>query len=159
MALDPKAILQLYAALGDQARTLGVFDTVNGAEPDNPPGRGLSCSIMLGPLGPLPRASGLAATSTLIEFTARIEVPRSKKDPEQTDRDLLYACLQLMGAYSAGFQLDAAAAAAVRNIDLLGAYGPGLSMKPGWITAGEVPYRMADISLPIVLNDTFAQEA
>lgn len=156
-ALDPKKILAIYEALKSTAQALGVFDRVNGAEPRNPPGRGLTCSVMFDQFGPAIRRGGLAATAGYLEFAIRIETPRNKTDPEQTDRDLINAIVQLVGAYSADFELANVTGALDGNIDLLGAGGTALRAKGGWDTSGETPYRVADISLALTLNDVFPQ--
>lgn len=160
MALDPSHILALYDALKDKAKALKLFPGgVTGAESDNPPGQGVALTVMVGPLTPLPRASGLAETSVRLEFTVRITMPRTAKTNEETDRALLYAGATLMTAFSGDFQLLNVPGQLVRNVDLLGAYGAGLQMHPGWVHQGEVPYRMADITVPLILNDTLAQGA
>jgi hypothetical protein len=160
MALDPQHIAALYSAILDKARAAKLFPGgVTGAEPDNPPGQGPAVALILGPLTPLPRASGLAETSCRLEFTVRITLPRSKKTPEEVDRALLYASVVLINAFSGDFALTNVPDNLVRNIDLLGAYGPGVGMRPGWLDEGEVKYRVAEITLGIILNDTFAQGA
>lgn len=159
MALDPQHILSLWDAVLDKARTCKLFQGVSGAESDNPPGKGLSLELIVGPLTPAPRTSGLNSTSSRLEFTMRITMPRTAKTPEETDRALLYACCVLMAEFSGDFELTGVPDNLVRDVDLLGAHGPGMSMKPGWLPKGEVNYRMADITLPLILNDTFAQGA
>jgi len=158
MALDPQHIAALYDAILDKARALKLFQGgITGAESDNPPGQGAALALILGPLSALPRASGLAETSCRLEFTVRITMPRTKKTPEEVDRALLYASVTLINAFSSDFELTNVPDNLVRNIDLLGAYGQALGMHPGWLTEGEVRYRVADITLPVILNDTFAQ--
>lgn len=158
MALDPQHIADLYGAILDKARAVKLFPGgITGAEADNPPGKGAAVALILGPLTPAPRASGLAETSVRLEFTIRVTMPRTQKTPEEVDRALLYACVTLMAAFSGDFALTNVPVGLVRNIDLLGAYGQPMGMRPGWMPQGEVNYRMADITLPVILNDTFAQ--
>lgn len=157
MALDPQHITAIYDALQDKARALKLFRSINGAEPLNPPTSGLSYSLMFGKLGPARRASGLASTSGRLEFTARVEAPRTSQTQEQTDKALLYAVVSLMVAYSGDFELADVPDGLVQSIDLLGAYGTPMEAIGGWITQGEVPYRMADMTLAVILNDVFPQ--
>lgn len=156
MALDADGIAAIYDALTSHAQTLGVFDRVNDHETTNPPGRGLSCSILLGPLAPI-RASGLAVTSGRLQMTARVYAPRPSNQPGDVDRQVLSAACQLLAAYSGDFELDGVPDGLVRAVDLLGAYGAGLSMDPGWLTQDGVPYRVAEITLPLIVNDMWGQ--
>ncbi len=157
MALDPQHITALYEALQDKARALKLFDSINGAEPLNPPGRGLAYSLMFARLGPARRASGLASTSGRLEFIVRVEAPRTSQTQEQTDKTLLYAVVSLMVAYSGDFALANVPDSLVQSIDLLGAYGAPMEAVGGWVKQGEVPYRMVDTTLAIILNDVFPQ--
>lgn len=156
MALDGNGITAIYDALTTHAQTLGLFDRVNDHETTNPPGRGLSCSILLGPLAPV-RGSGLASTSGRLEMTARVYAPRPSTTPGMVDRQILGAAVLLLAAYSGDFELDNVPDGLVRAIDLLGAYGAGLSMEPGWLTQDGTPYRIAEITLPLILNDMWGQ--
>lgn len=155
--LDADGITAIYDALTSHAQTLGVFDRVNDHEAQQPPGRGLSCSILLGPLTPI-RASGMASTSGRLEMTARVYTPRPSNAPGDIDRQVLGAACQLLAAYSSDFELDGVPDSLVRAVDLLGAYGTGLSMEPGWLTQDGTPYRVAEITLPILINDMWGQQ-
>jgi hypothetical protein len=159
MPLDPAHITAIYDALGDMAKKSGLFGPVTDHEALNPPGKGLTCSVLLGPLEPAARASGLATTSARLEFTLRIQAPRSSQPQGQIDRDVLNAAVTLIAALSADFALTGVPDSLVRNVDIFGAYGPGLGFKPGWITQGETPYRMGDVTVPLILNDVFPQVA
>ena len=158
MALDADGITAIYDALTTHAKVLGMFDRVGDHESTNPPGRGLSCSVLLGPITPI-KSSGLPATSGRMEMTVRVEAPRLSTTPGRVDRDVLGAACQLLAAYTADFELDGVPDGLVRAIDLLGAYGTGLSMQPGWRTQDGSPYRVAEITLPLILNDMWGQTA
>ena len=49
------------------------------------------------------------------------------------------------------------AAGLVRCVDLLGMYGTPMQMTPGWLEADSAPFRVAEITLPVVLNDMWIQ--
>lgn len=159
MPLDPAHIEAIYNAVVDKAKVSGLFDRYNDHEPDNPPGRGLTFSALLGPLKPVGAVSGLSMSSALFELTLRLEIPRTAKSPGQTDKALLYAAVTLMAGYIGDFELAGVPDGLVRNVDIHGAHSSGLGFVPGWNIAGEVPYRMGDISLPLILNDVFTQGA
>jgi len=159
MPLDPAHILALYRAVGDKARATGLFQDVIDHESDNPPGRALTCSVIVGPLEPVGAASGLSIASARLEFTVRMEAPRTAKNPGETDRALLFAGVSVMAGYIGDFELVGVPDGLVRNVDMFGAHGNGLSFKPGWFPQGEVAYRMADVTVPLILNDVFSQGA
>lgn len=158
--LDGPAVIALYDALMSHAMSLKLFEAVTDHEPPNPPGGGLHCAIMLGPLEPI-RSSGLAATSGRLEFQARIYSPRYSLSNSAIDRKILQAATTLMSAYSGDFDLltGNVAAGLVRNIDLLGSYGTPLRGTPGWLVQDGAPFRVYEISLPLILNDVFGQVA
>jgi hypothetical protein len=157
MAFGPDAITALYDALQSNALTLGLFDAVDDHEPANPPGKGLTAAVMMGDLGPAPRGSGLASTSARQEFAIRIYGSRLKTPRSNVDRDILAATVALIGQYSADFELVNVPDGLVRCIDLLGAWGEPLNAKPGWLTQDGSPYRIQEITVPLILNDVWPQ--
>lgn len=157
MALDADAITAIYNAVSSHAQTLGIFDRVDDHEPSSPPGRGLTCSILLGPLAPARAASGLAATTGRLELSIRIYAPRVQLPAGTLDRDVLSATCTLLAAYSGDFELVDVPDGLVRCIDLLGAYGNPLEATPGWLTQDGTPYRVVEIALPLILNDMWGQ--
>jgi hypothetical protein len=158
--LDVDAVVALYDAVVSHAMAVGLFSNrVTDHEPLNPPSTGLSCAVLLGPLVPLPRASGLRKTSGRLEFHVRVYSPAPQLPAAGIDRGMLKAVATLMAAYSADFSLvtGSVAEGLVNMIDLLGAYGTPLSAQPGWLTQDSVPFRVTDIVLPLILNDMWSQ--
>lgn len=142
----------LFAALSSHAQTLGVFDRVNEHEPQNAPGNGLTCAFWFVRLGPFPAGSGLASTSGLVVFSARIYKPnQAPYGPE--DVAVMSAADALIAAYSGEFDLGGL----VRNVDLLGQSGMQLSAAAGWLPFGDTTYRTVDVTIPLVINDLFTQ--
>lgn len=158
--LDSAAVTAIYDALLSHAQSLRLFEATTDHEPLSPPGTGLSCAIMLGPLEPV-RAGGLAATSGRLEFQVRIYSPRLSLPASGVDRALLKAVTTLMNAYTGDFDLLTGniAAGLVRMVDLLGAYGQPLRGSPGWLVQDGAHYRVYEITLPLVLNDIWGQVA
>lgn len=158
--LDADAVTALYDAITSHAKTTGLFNGgTTDHEPLNPPAVGLSCAVLLGPLVPVGRASGLNVTSGRLEFQVRIYSPRVQLPAGGTDRTMLRAVATLLAAYSGDFELVTGelAAGLVRMIDLLGAYGTPLQAQPGWLTQDGAPYRVTEIILPLILNDMWGQ--
>lgn len=158
--LDAAAVVAIYDSLLSHAMSLRLFEATTDHEPLSPPGGGLSCAIMMGPLEPV-RASGLAATSGRLEFQVRVYSPRLQVGVSTIDRRLLQAVTTLMNAYTGDFGLltGNVAAGLVRNVDLLGAYGLPLRGQPGWLVQDGAHYRVYEITLPIILNDIWGQAA
>jgi hypothetical protein len=159
MTLDVATIKSVYSALKSHAKTLALFPAgVQGHEPLNAPPNGLSLAVVRGALTPI-RASGLASTSARLEFAVRIYSTGLQQPTDGMDEQLLGAECALMNAYSGDFELDGVTAGLIRMIDLLGAYGAPLQSMPGWIDQDGHQFRTADITVPLILNDLFGQEA
>ncbi len=129
------------------------FDVVLPHEPRKPPAQGFSVGAWLNTMDPVPRRSGLAATSLRIEFTVRIYLPMSGKpdaiDTETARRvDLIFAALHN----------DITITPANHEIDWLGAYGETVRARSGWLTIDNALIRIMDILIPIIVNDAYAQE-
>lgn len=142
----------LFVALSSHAQTLGLFDQVNGHEAANPPGNGLSCAFWGARIAPLPEGSGLASTTGVVTFTARIYLP-SAAPQDSTDPTALSACDALIGVYSGDFTLGGL----VKEVDLLGQSGVPLSGQMGWLEINGIKYRTQDITIPLVINDLWTQ--
>jgi hypothetical protein len=164
MAITPvltqQVIKLLYTALGDIAKQSNLFDRVDDHESRNPPGRGLTALVLMGGFEPVGRGSGLQSTTGRLEFTVRIAGPRMAAPDGKTDQAVLYAAAFLMAAFNADLDLDEVVPdGLVRCVDVLGMYGSALRMQPGWITDSEGQYRVAELTVPLILNDVFPQGA
>lgn len=153
MAFDQAAVDQLFSSVVSHAQQLGVFRTVNSHEPKAAPGNGLRCAIWVQDIGGLGAASGLAATSGAVVLNVRIYGDMLQKPEDEVDPRILKAVTTLMGAYSGDFDFGET----VRNVDLLGAYGPKLSAQAGYVTIGGTMYRIMTITVPVILNDMWSQ--
>lgn len=143
---------RLLGKVTDHALTLGRFERVNLLEPANAPGSGLTVAVWVDTIGPAPRQSGLDQTTGLLTILVRIYA-RMLADQNLIDPNLLAATVELMAAYSADFQLGDE----VRNVDTNGAMGPGLSARAGYIDQADTKLRVMTITLPLVINDIWAQ--
>ncbi len=149
MSLDSNALINGARSI---AATLGVFAKINGHEPKNAPGQGLTLSLWLDRIRPV-RTSGLASTSALVVMNARIQTPFLSEPQDDIDPRLANAAGLLIGAYTADFTLGGL----VRKIDLLGANGIALEGQAGYIEQDRKEFRVFTLSIPLVVNDCWPQ--
>lgn len=152
MALATRDIID---AACSHALSLGEFDQVNGHEPKRAPGNGLSASVWAQSLRPIQARSGLASTSALLVLNIRAMTSMLAEPQDGIDPALVGAVDALLRAYSGDFELGGL----VANVDLLGAYGPGLSAEAGYLNQDQQLYRVVVITLPLVVNDLWSQAA
>lgn len=152
MSLDAKG---LFTAVQDHALTLGLFERVNGHEPANAPGNGLTCSVQLMKIGPVPAASGLAVVAARLELLVRVYNPTLQQPYDDIDPAVLDAGSQLIGAYAGAFTLGGI----LRDVDIFGAHGAALAGVAGYVTIDGNTYRTVDVTLPMIVNDLWSEVA
>jgi hypothetical protein len=150
MTLDVIGILD---ATVSHAQSLGLFESVNRHQPDNAPGNGLTAAVTVAEITPVPVASGLIATTGRVALNVMIFAPLPQEPADDIEPVVIAAVDALMGAYSGDFELGER----VRNIDLLGAHGTPLSASTGYVTIAAQTYRVAIITLPLIINDLWNQ--
>lgn len=150
----------LNDALVSHAQRLGIFDSVNGHEPRRAPGTGLTYSLWIQTVRPFAPQSGLAASSAALIYNARIQlpIPADTSSLDAMDPRLSDAACALIGAMTADFTLDGLA---LPGIDLLGRTGAqfGLGGEAGYLDQDSTIFRVMVLTIPIVINDVFPQEA
>lgn len=158
MSFDEAAVQMLFDLIQSKALATGYLDAVNTVEPKAPPGNDVTCAIWADTLRPI-RTSGLAATSILVTFNVRLYSNMLQDPQDRIDPNMMTATCALLNAFSNDFELadPQTGQATVREVDLLGAYGPGLSFQAGYITVSGQLNRVMTIMLPIIINDAFAQ--
>ena len=139
----------LFKAIQSYASELGIFTNVDLHEPWNAPGSRLFCSINLGAVRPV-MSSGLASVSSQVTLVIRIWSSALQKPLDGIDPEILAAASSLMGAFAGGFTLSGT----VRDIDVM-----AMSAQPAYVDFGGKPFRVVEIALPIVINDTWAEAA
>lgn len=144
----------LFDKLASHTATLGVFDRINTHEPTNAPGAGYTVALWVNNIKPV-RSSGLDSTSVRIEFLLRLYTPRVMEPLDAMDPELLRNTDLLLAQYTNDFTLDDS----IRSVDLLGTEGPALSADAGYINIGGILYRVMTITLPVIANDVWDQEA
>lgn len=157
MALNTQAIVDQVAS---HAAATGHFERVNQHEPASSPGHGLTAAVWVSRIHPVARASGLAATSARLALLIRVYSSDTQEPRDAIDPVMMDAVDALLAAYSGDFELGGQ----VRNVDLLGAHGVGLSAEAGYQpvrteSGATVTYRVMTITLPLIINDVWAQEA
>lgn len=150
MSLDLNAY---RSAATSHAQTLGVFEQVLGHEPVSSPGSGLTYAMWCGPVRPVPARSGLASVSARLELRGRVFLPADTEPQDDVDPTVLGAVSALMGAYCGDFTLGDL----VANVDLLGAHGPGLGAEFGYTDIGSTKYRVATLTIPLIINDAWTE--
>jgi hypothetical protein len=152
MAFDEAAVDSLIDKIASHANTLGFFEDVITHEPKSAPGPGMYLSIWLTRLRPV-QSSGLASVSGLVVLTLRVMCNMLREPQDAIDADVLKATSALLGAYTGDFDLGQS----VRAVDLLGMEGVPLDVPTGYITIGSTMYRIAEITLPVIINDMWTE--
>jgi len=153
MAFAKSDAVALFDGMRSLLMTLGVFDHVGTQEPLNAPGKGINVAVTLGPVTTAP--SGLASTSLRIEFRAKIFHTLLTRPLDPVDPEVLWAAVALIGAWSSAFTLSAfTTAGLVRNLDLLAA-----TAAPAYLIQDGKEFRVIEVTMPVIVNDAFDQEA
>jgi hypothetical protein len=155
MAFLDAGVRAMFDRVQSHALSLGLFDAVNTHEPKNSPQNGLTCAVWADYIGPAGAQSGLAATTALVVFYTRIYMDMLQEPQDQIDLDMLAATTTLLNEYSGDFDFDAVLN--VRCIDLLGITGRRLEAQAGYVTIQQKLMRVMTITLPVIVNDAWAQ--
>lgn len=152
-------IQSLIDAVTSHASASGHFARVQNHEPKsmppNGPGPDLFFMVIVSNIGPARSGSGLVSTTARVELSARIYMPFRTEPEDLIDSRLTEALDDLFEAYTGDFELGGAA----RNIDVLGSQGQPLSARAGYSAVDGATFRVADITIPIIVNDAWTQEA
>lgn len=150
MAIDTLAIVD---AVVSHAAATGRFEKVNGHEPKNAPGNGLTAAVWVQRLAPLALQSGLAATSALLLVNLRIYQNMLAEPQDAIDPNVVAAVDALVTAYSGDFTLDGL----VADVDLLGRHGTALAAEAGYLSQDNKMFRVMTLTVPLVLNNVWEQ--
>lgn len=146
-------ITGIVDAVVSHAMATGLFERVNTHEPKNAPGNGMRVAVWADTIEPYSGGSGLNSTSALINLNVRIYQNMVMEPQDMIDPMMMGAVDTLLTAYSGDFQLGGA----VREVDLLGEAGTPLSARAGYVPIDNRMYRIMTITLPVIVNDAWAQ--
>lgn len=142
----------LDAIVSDVQRS-GYFDKVNKHEPKKAPGTGLTAAVFLTAIDPISLISGLASTSARIVFTLRMYQSMLMEPQDMIDPRMGRATANLMRRFHDDFDFEGA----IRNVDLMGAYGVSLSAISGYLDIDGKQHRIVDMTIPCLVNDVWPQ--
>ena len=149
------AVDAVFNSLISLALQSAYFDNVNQHEPKSAPGYGITCSVWIQTITPI-RGSGQAATSGLLLMNMRLYTSMTQQPFDMIDPNITKAVTWMMGAISGKFQLGLPD---TRNVDLLGINGYLLSAQAGYVEIDRKMMRVMTMTVPIVINDMWAQSA
>lgn len=149
MALD---IVSLLDAVVSHAGASGYFTAVNGHEPANAPGAGLTCAVWADQVTPV-RTSGLASTSVRLIFNVRIYASAESEPRDAIDPALLAAVDNLCASYVGDLELGGE----VRQVDVRGQHGQPLDVRAGYLQQDGQLFRVMTIALPVIVNDLWTE--
>lgn len=152
MALD---IDEIMARVTSHAQSLGVFDEVNGHEPKNAPGRGVTAAVWVQEVDPVSGMSGLASTSIRLGLLVRLYTGMISEAPDAIDPNLIKALDALCAAYNGDFTLDGL----IEQVDIFGAYGDSMRGRAGYLNQDGRMFRVMDLTVPLIVSDLWDQEA
>lgn len=148
--MDTTAIVE---AVATHAEVLGIFETpVLRHEPKSAPGVGIHLAVFGERLTPV-RSSGLASVSGRLVLTARIYISMLMEPQDAIDPLLFGAADALFTAYCGDFELGGL----IRQVDIFGAHGVGLDCDAGYGAIDSKVFRIADITLPLIINDIWTE--
>lgn len=144
----------IMRALESHALESGLFDSVLRHEPKAGPGKGLAFACWLNSLGPARGTSGLAITTALATFSARLYVDMLRDPQDSIDADLGAATSEMMLRLTGDLDLGLDE---VRSMDALGAQGQPFAATAGYLPQDGRIYRVMVINVPYVINDAWPQ--
>lgn len=150
MSLDVAGIV---SKVSSHLKSLGIFQSVTTHEPKSAPKKGMTASLWVENVGPVPGISSLAKTSVRVELSVRIHAPMLTEPQDAIDLDMLRAVDAVMNSFTGDFTLGGA----VQSVDLLGAYGTALSSSSGYIDMNNVMFRVMVITVPLIVIDNWDQ--
>lgn len=143
------------SAAMSHAQALGLFEQVLGHEPVSAPGSGLIYALWVSDLVPIPARSNLNSVTVRLELTGRVFMPADTEPQDDVDIAVTAAVNGLMREYCGDFTLGNT----VANIDLLGAHGAALRATFGYSRFDSTTYRVATITLPLIVNAAWNEVA
>lgn len=155
MNFNEAAVIAVFDAAISAVQKIAEFDVVISHEPKSAPVNLPACAVWVQELQPVAAVSGLGATSGRLGLAARVYLNFLAKPEDKIDRKLVTLTSLILGAFSGDFTLGQV----VMEVDLLGAYGEALSAKAGYISHDDRMFRVMEISVPLIIDELWTQEA
>lgn len=151
MTLDTVA---LQGALRSHGSKLGVFERVEGFDPMNAPGSGLTLAL-LARRGSARPATGLSRSAALVVWIGRIMYPMPKQGEPREDVDpiVLGALDKYVGSLIGAFTLGGL----VRCVDIRGMAGTPVEWDLGYVEIDRKMFRICDVTVPLIVNDVWTE--
>lgn len=146
-------VLTAFRRLLDHAKILGVFEVARLSEFKSAPPNGLCFALWGQRLGTSPVGSGLAGTNAMLRATARIYFPMTYKPEDEIEPKVFGAAGRYLGRINGDFTLDGL----VRNVDILGEAGDVPAWEAGYANIDNKLFRIADLNLNVIFNDSWEQ--
>ena len=148
----------ILSALKDKASTTAMFADVLLHEPKSAPisdsrSRQAVLAIWVGKFGAFQKQSGLASTALQMTVMARVYRTAMADPEDEIDRDILNCTSAIMEAITGGFTLGSL----VMAVDLDGSTGTPMTATLGYLTQDSMIFRVADITIPIILTQEWSQ--
>lgn len=151
MTLDATA---LQRALTSHAKGLGIFERVHGFDPKNAPGSGLTCALLARTISARP-TTGLNRSAALVVWMMRVMWPLPKSDAtlEDVDPRVVGAVDKIVNSLMGAFTLGGL----VRAVDIRGMAGTPLGVDFGYVEVDGKMFRIGDVTVPLIVNDVWAE--
>lgn len=148
MAFDIKSTLQ---AIENQLLTSAYFAHVQVGEPKAPPPGPFAVSVFMQDVGVV----SLTLSGTIERHSVLIRIYRRIFEDTESNIELEMAALvsRVMSDLAGEFDLGAT----IRNVDLGGQHGAPLSARFGYVDVGGTMYRVGDISVGLIVDDSGTQ--
>ncbi len=145
MAFNIKATME---AVHGYLLASGYFAQVQVGEPKQPPREELAASIFMDAVS----VASLTLGTTIERHVLTVRLYRDMlSEPQQEiEYDLAMAVSQISGDLLGDYDLGAT----IRNVDAAGQHGPPMGASWGYAEVGGVMYRVVDLLVPLIVDDS-----
>lgn len=148
MTINLRGILN---AIISHAKASGHFEQFAGHDFKSAPGAGVWGSVFLDTIEPIGEVSGLNSATVRVSVMVRVTQNMLKDPQDDIDPEIAGAVDALLDAVLDDFTLGGL----VRNIDVFGETGAGVSVNAGYFEQDHRNYRATDITIPMIINDVW----
>lgn len=146
----------IFDAVVSDWQATGYFSRVNQHQPRKKPDTPLTAAVWLQSIRPVGAISGLAASSGVLVFIGRMYWNTGNTQEDQIEKRMMMAASAIMRRYHDDFDFDLDHLG-VRNVDLFGMTGIGLSVTAGYLEHDRAQFRVYDMVIPVIVNDIWTQ--